>query len=178
MPNFGIKTKLLIGLLFAFIPVFGIAASPSKEQVKVAYLYYFTKFVKWPAEAFNYDQAPLHICIFGQDIFGDLLDVLSKKTVYGRKIQIYRWNNLSAVIKCHVLFVSPSKQKNLSDIFQLVRDKPILTVGDTPGFAHQGGMINFIMINNTLRYEINYNVVSKAKLKISAAMLEIAKIIK
>ncbi len=60
---------------------------------------------------------------------------------------------------------------------QLVKGLPILTVGETPGFAERGGMIRFTLEDNRVRFEINVEAAREADLNISSRLLTLAKII-
>ena len=63
-------------------------ARPSQEAVEAAYLYNFTKFVRWPASAKG---APLAICVIGQDPFhGSLQQIVKGQIVSNRPLEIGR----------------------------------------------------------------------------------------
>ena len=160
-----------------FIGILHAAGSPSENQLKVAYLYNFTKFVKWPEHAFANQQVPFHLCVLGQDPFGPLLDILSKKKVRGRALFVKRLSEPQTTTTCHLLFISSSKSSRLAGIFNTIQHKPILTVGDRPNFANQGGMVNFVREGDSLRFEINRQAAQQAKLKISSKMLQIGNVI-
>jgi hypothetical protein len=71
-------------LLFLLSPVFTCAQTDDSAEypVKLAFLYNFTKFVEWPAEAYPGPEAPLNICLVGQNPFGcDMEQALRSRTV-------------------------------------------------------------------------------------------------
>jgi hypothetical protein len=155
-----------------------VQAGLSKEhQLKVAYLYNFTKFVKWPTTAFSDNNTNFQLCILGNDPFGKLLSILSKKKVKKRQIIIRRLDDVDSVAECHILFVSRSETSNLQSIFTGVIGSPVLTVGEVDGFAQHGGMVNFITKGQKLRFEINQQMAEDAGLKISATMLQVGIIV-
>jgi hypothetical protein len=53
---------------------------------------------------------------------------------------------------------------------------PILTIGDAPGFARRGGIINFMLEDNKVRFEVNVEAAKHAVLNISSRLLALAKI--
>jgi hypothetical protein len=53
---------------------------------------------------------------------------------------------------------------------------PILTIGDAPGFAKRGGIINFTLEENRVRFEVNVEAAKNAVLTISSRLLALAKI--
>ena len=54
----------------------------------------------------------------------------------------------------------------------------ILTVGETEGFATQGGIVNFKVEGGRVRLEINIEAAERAKLRISSKVLSLAAIVK
>ena len=78
---------------------------------------------------------------------------------------------------CKILFVSTSEKAHADEIIQLVKWLPILTVGETPGFAERGGVIRFTVEDNRVRFEVNVDAAHQADLNISSRLLTLAKII-
>jgi len=146
-------------------------------RVKAAFLYNFAKFTEWPASSFADPNAPLRICIYGEDPFGAALEGLSGKTVQGRRVEIARPGELSAGDACHLLFISDSEAPNLVRILAELRRRPVLTVADMPGFTDAGGIIN-LKINDEekIRFEINLAKARLAGLRLSAKLLSLAEI--
>jgi hypothetical protein len=149
----------------------------NEDQVKVAFLYNFAKFVEWPADSFRSDSAPLVITILGTDPFGSLVDSLKEKTVRGRRIQIRRLGKLENLEDCHLLFISNSEKTTLRSLLGLVKNHAILTVSDMDRFAHQGGMIGLVNMDGKINFEINIDVVQRSRLKFSAQLLKLARIV-
>jgi hypothetical protein len=145
-------------------------------QVKAAFLYNFAKFVEWPAESFKDAQAPLILGILGKDPFGESLDRLRDQNIQGRKLLIKRSDKVEDLAKCHILFISAAEKEHLSAILKITRDWHVLTVGDTKGLIQSGVIINFIIIEKKIRFEINTDAAQRAGLKISAQLLKLAKI--
>lgn len=171
---------LFIACLIALPAALAQAQSdaPTEHQVKAAFLYNFAKFVEWPAEAFSGPAAPLQLCVLGEDPFGsDLRDLVKGKIVGGRAVQVLNPVNLEQSRTCHILFVSPSEKGGTRHIIEELSDRSVLIVGDSRGFAEQGGMINFVLENDRVRFEINVKAAERARLKISSRLLNVAKLV-
>ncbi len=159
--------------------VYGETALELEYRVKAAQLYFFAKFTQWPAKAIGDASQPISFVILGKDPFGDALEKNIKgKTIKGHQTVIHRIQKLDDLKKCHILFVCASEKKNGAKILDTIKNRNILTVGDFEGFAEQGGIINFIKIKNNVRFEINVDASNRAKLKINAQVLGLAKIVK
>ena len=150
----------------------------NEHEVKAVFLFNFVQFVDWPARAFGNVQAPVVIGILGDDPFGRTLDdVIQGEHVRNRELVIHRYRRLEDVAACHVLFVSPSESEQYDRIVAAFKDRPTLTVGDTPGFASRGGMVGFLTERNRIRFEVNVAAVKATGLTISSTLLRSASIV-
>ncbi len=154
----------------------GQASLPSEDQVKAAFIYNFAKFVEWPPAAFAEAGSPIIIGVAGDASVEDTLDRYVKdKTVEGRKLLVGRWKQGQSSPRCHILFIGSTVGSSHAEILRNIRGSPVLTVGETDGFAQQGGMINFILTDNKVGFEINRKNAESAGLKISSKLLALAK---
>jgi len=154
------------------------AQTPSEYQLKAAFIYNFAKFVEWPS-AFGDPSAPIVVGILGNDPFGsDIEQAMNGKTVEGRRVVIKRFPNLQSLAPCHILFVSSSQRSNLPQIFAAVAGSGVLTVGETDRFAEAGGVIHLGMNEGRVRLVINQAAAERSRLKISAKLLSLARVIR
>jgi len=77
--------------------------------------------------------------------------------------------------KCHLLFICQSETKNTKEILDTLNSNGVLTVADTQGFIEDGGIVNFIIEDNKVRFDINLTASEKAGLKIRSQLLRLAK---
>jgi hypothetical protein len=147
---------------------------PSEYQLKAAFLLNFTKFVEWPAAAFEESASAITICILGDDPFGATLNQLVEgEVVNGRKVGALRIRRPPAPKSCQVLFVGGS-EKDVSKILAGL-GPGVLTVGEGAGFLRDGGMIAFVMENRRVRFEINQCAATNASLTMSSRLLSVAR---
>ena len=169
----------LVVIVLSNMPLAQTESSAASEyQVKAAFLFNFAKFVEWPPNSFSDASAPLRICVFGQDPFGqELRDITNEKTVNGRKLEVSNVADLQQARKCQILFISSSEKKRTQQILAGLSGMGVLTVGDTKGFAEQGGMINFVLENDRVQFEVSRKAAEQAGLKISSKLLSVAKLV-
>ena len=151
--------------------------SPSEYQLKAAFLYNFAKFVEWPTNVFALEDSPIVVGVMGQNPFGEDLDnTIRNKTINKHPIEIKATDSISDAKKCQILFISTSERDRLADILSGLRGASVLTVGeaDTQDFIKSGGMINFVLVNNKIRFQINNEAAKSAGLKISSKLLSLA----
>lgn len=150
----------------------------AEYKVKAVYLYNFFNFVEWHGEVQDASTEEFRLCILGENPFGDELDSLNGKMIKDKKLSIKKIKNISQASKCHMLYVSDSEEDKLDEIISLTRKNGILTVSDLKNFAENGGVINFVMENQTVKLKINVTEAERSKLKISSKLLSLAKIVK
>lgn len=147
---------------------------PEEYQVKAVYLYNFGRFVEWPAAAAGSDNS-FTICILGRDPFGAVLDTtLSGEAVGNLKLVAKRISSLREAVACRILFISSSEAARAREVLAHVEKLPVLTVSDMPGFTGNGGMIQFVLKENKVRFEVNLAAADKAGLSFSSQLLKVA----
>jgi hypothetical protein len=157
-----------------------VSAAPAPEYlIKAAYLYNFALFVEWPAEAFLAADAPLVIGVVGSDPFDSALErTVRGKRINRRPLVIRRLQASQDLRQCHILFVSSSEAARTGELISRLEGVPVLVVGETPDFARRGGTINFTIEDNKVRFEVNVDAARRARLKISAKLLNVARIVR
>ena len=165
------RAVLVAALLASTSAVVPHAQEVSQEyQIKAAYLYNFLKYVEWPK--------PIHrtfmICVAGQNPFGAVLDGLTKnERVRGNPVKTEVI--LGFEPGCDIIFTP--RTSNIPAYLQGAAGMPILTVGETPRFGEQGGIVNFFLENGKVRFEINRNAAERVGIRISSRLLQLARIV-
>jgi hypothetical protein len=146
---------------------------PVEYEVKAAFLYNFSKFVKWPAAPGN--RAEFTICVLGRDPFGASLDmILAGETVDGRRVIAQRMTTAAEAVNCQIVFISLSEEKRLRETLATLARNTTLTVSEIPQFAQRGGMIEFILSGNKVRFDINLTPAVRVGLMLGSDLLRVA----
>src|SRR6202051_5038472 len=157
----------------------------SEYLIKAGFIYNFANLVQWPSTSFAQPESPIVIVILGEDHFGGTLDhALEGKKVNARSFVIKRARSVSELQRtlgpqkeCQILYVSSSEMPHLGEAIQMLKGVPVLTIGETPGFAKNGGIINLILEDNKVRFEANVQAAKEADLNISSRLLALARIV-
>ncbi len=145
-----------------------------EQQVKAAYLLNFTRYVDWPPEAFPDGEAPVNLCVLGDDAFGTVADeTVSGHRSRGRPVRVLQPDTPAQTADCHVAYLAP-RRRVPSQLLERLRGRPILLVGDGPDFLARGGMIAFVIVDETVRFEIDPAAATRAGLRISSRVLALA----
>jgi hypothetical protein len=152
------------------------AAQPTEYEVKAAFIHNIAKFVEWPAPAPVSGRARL--CLLGQNPFGGALDALQGKPIGRLSWEIMPADTGTNLKECRVLFIAASESGNLERILERLGNSPVLTVGDSDGYAARGVIANFYLEENRVRFEINREAAVRARLGISSQLLKLARIVR
>jgi len=176
-------------------PVLADDAPGRAQQLKAAFIYNFIKFVEWPDEKDVDHDKPITIGIIGSRDFVQAFEPIKHERIKNRDISIkyfagyerltessepndQQWQQSMAALKaCDVLLLCKCNDAhigNSTEIVKALRGSSILTVGETAGFLESGGMINFLMQGNKVRFEINHASAKQAKLRIRSQLLRLA----
>jgi len=173
---FWLAAALLAALLAAIPPA--RAQEAGEYQIKAAFLVTIAKFVDWAPGKLD-DGAPIVVGIYGKDPFGPTLDkTLEGKTVNGRAISIRRVAGLEEARVCTIVFVAAVDRKRLAQTLAALSAAGVMSVGESPNFAQQGGVVNFVLRGNAVALEINPIAAERAHLRISSRLLGLARIVK
>lgn len=155
------------------------AQPPSEYHVKAVFLYNFAKFIEWPPHLSGDGNDPIALCVVGEDPFGEVLEqTIQGKTVNGHELVIERFKRGQDARGCQIAFISSSERARLRPLLESLKGTSVLTVGETQGFAQLGGVINFTVEDNNVRFEVNVEAAERAGLRISSKLLSLAKIVK
>ena len=175
------RFKLMIVIIVNVIlaPINAHSSDTKLEyQVKAVFLGNFAKFVRWPEAFFPKPDSPYVFGVLGDDPFGCIIDqAIEEFSIDGRKVIVKRFKNATSLEFCHILFISRSQKKFREDVLVKLREVPTLTVSEMNNFCQEGGIINFILLDGKVRFEINTSAAKKARLKLGSDLLSLAKAI-
>ena len=144
------------------------AAEPLELAVKAAYLTKFGIYVEWP------DTAPgsaINLCVAGEDPFGKTLDSAAASQQPGnRPISVQRLKSVTPESDCDIAYFG-NGDPAAPQAIESLRGSPVLTVSDSSG---KGAIINFVLKDNRVRFEIDEAAAAQNKLVLSAKLLSLA----
>jgi hypothetical protein len=161
--------------------VLALALAPAQAQdgsvrIKAAFLYKFGGFVEWPDSAFSGPQAPFVIGVIGGDAFAaELEDVTVGRRVHERAVAVRRLGAGEPPRGVHVLFIGASHDARLAELAAAARGQPVLIVTESLSSTERGSMINFVLAENKVRFDVALPPAEAGNLRISARLLSVAR---
>jgi hypothetical protein len=173
-------------LVFAMVAVCasGYGAPAARAQalehaVKATFIYKFGSFVEWPATSFESPTSSATLCVVGEDQVGQALDkAVAGQKIGERNIVIRRLPETAGDGGCQILYVADSDPQKAARALSSVRGAGVLTVTDAARNADTTGMINFVVADNRVRFEIDVEAAAQSGLVISSKLLGLAKAVK
>ncbi len=150
----------------------GLEKPTLEYQIKASYLYNFLRYVEWPSDAPAGRTFP--VCVFGMERFGTALDSIVGESVRGQAIAVRPVSEPGQLDGCRVVFVGAAESGREAVILQQLAGRPVLTIGETPGFADRGGVINLIRVRDKIRFEINQQAAERGGLRIGSQLMQLA----
>lgn len=164
--------------LVCALGVISLLAVPARAQVneravKVAFVFNLTKYVEWPQR-----NSELIVGVVGEGPMVEALETqLAGKSSESRPIRVVEFPSDAQLERCHILYVAYSTPKKARAAVERVRNKSILTVGDSDSFAHDGGMVGLVTAEDHIQIQVNLKAAEEAHLKISSRVLGLATIV-
>jgi hypothetical protein len=144
-------------------------------KVKAAFLYKFIGYIDWPAASFARPDTPVTIAVVGADaLAAELAQAVAGRTANDRPVTVRRLKPGDSLDGIHVLFVGRAESPRLAQLAQAAQARSILTVTESDGALAQGSIINFVVAERRVRFEIALDSAEKSRLKLSSRLLAVA----
>jgi hypothetical protein len=175
MPRIKILFQLLI--LLAIILPCHLKAQVEENKLKAAIIEKMIAYIKWPSGRQPQPGGITFGFVGPSPIIKYIKQRASLFLVDKRPIVVKRISERAQISKCTILFISNSAAGDLEDILKITAHQPILTLGDSRGFAQRGVLINLFKVRGRVKFEINRDAVRKTGLKFSSNLYKLAKIV-
>mgnify|MGYP006197357989 CR=1 FL=1 len=167
-------------LLPGVLPADGLSvdeqAAVARSRVEAAYLFKFTDFVTWPEQSFAAGDSPIVVTVVADESLArDLELAAAGKQVQGRSLRVSRHAPGELLPDSHVLFIGADAREHAPDLLRKVHGRPVLTVSNHPDVHAHGTMVNFVIVNERVRFDVALRQARDAGVHISALMLTAAR---
>ncbi len=168
-----VARRFCLCLFAMFWPIQAWADSGALEEaVKATYLYKLAQFVNWPPGSLA--SGPFTLCVVGQGPFGPLLDhAVAGQTVQQHPIIVRRYASVAANSGCQLMYIAGPNSQLVASVLAKTRGSPVLTVTDGQDNS-SAGIVNFVLQNGYVRFEIDPRAAAENGLSISSKLLAVA----
>ncbi|MBP6731628.1 MAG: YfiR family protein [Chitinophagales bacterium] len=168
-----ISLLVMFLLLGAFTPP--LVEGTDEYNLKAAFVYRFTNYIEWDT---NLATDEFVIGVVGNSPITTSLNAIAKSQLAkGKKIVVRQFDSPAEIGRCHILFIPQKTPFSLFDIMAKVPARGMLTISEKPGYASLGTGINFILVDDKLKFEINTKALYSSGLTASSQLLKLAVIV-
>ena len=168
-----IRWRCTLVLLLGF--AINCSGQTTDYKVYANIIYRFTKYIEWPE---NKQPGDFVIGIVGNSpLYDELSGLTANKLVGDRRIVIKKLAANAAAYNCSILFISQDESRSLKRIVLLTTDTPVLLITEENGLAKKGACINFIIVDDRIKLEINKNNILSRNMNVASELLKLATII-
>ena len=140
-----------------------------EAHVKAAFVYKFTGYVDWPESAMGGADAPFVMGVLGsENLLNELTQLIAGRKVHERPVVVRKMRAGEPLTGVQLLFVGRG------ETLRAEPGKPVLVVTEAEGGMPRGSMINFVIVDRHVRFEIALPAVEKAGLRMSSRLLAVA----
>jgi hypothetical protein len=153
-------------------------AETLEYRIKAAFLCKFANYVEWPAQAFARTDSPIVIGVVASDAVGDeIARTAAALSVDGRPLKVRRLHQGDSIADVHLIYVASSENSRLAETLAAVKGRPVLVVTESSQAVALGSMINFVVVDNKVRFDISPHSAESSRLRISARLLSVARML-
>lgn len=159
-------------LLFAFAMSYNsYAQDKALHEVYSMMVYNFVKYIQWPTAG----SGEFVIAVVGNtDMYNTMSKLYSGKKVGANTCVVKQFKSGADLSDCEVVFIDRSKSGDFDTISNKIKGKSTLLITDKNGLGERGSGINFKMVDNKLKFELNQKAMEASNLKVAGALSAMA----
>ncbi|HLO57161.1 MAG TPA: YfiR family protein [Bacteroidales bacterium] len=164
--------KKISTLLIAILITTSAYMQTSIPKAQSLFIYNFSRMIEWPA---SYRTGNFIIGILGtSEVAGELESYTKGKKVGAQDIQVIRYKTPQEIQQCHILFVPFVRTKQLPEVVSLLAGKSTLIITEKTGALTEGSAINFVILEDKMKFELKAENANKFGIKFSAKLQEMS----
>ena len=171
-----VRSGLWLGVLGALVTLAGTpcaAEGYSEDAVKAAFLARFARYVDWPPSSAEIPQ--FTIAVLGDDgVANELQRLLPGSLVGQQPALLHKIRRPAEIGDAQMLYVGPGRGSELRVVVALLTSRPVLLVTDDEHGLDVGAAVNFLLVDQRVRFEVSVLAAERAGLKMSAELLSVA----
>jgi co-chaperonin GroES (HSP10) len=167
--------KTLVTLLILGESAFAEPVTAPEYAVKAGFLVAFVQYTYWPANTSASNTDPINVCVIGDNPFGDVLARTAQEQKSRHPIKITLISDVTESQQCQVVFVGQGQTKKETAWLAALKNQSVLTVGESGHAIEHGAILEFVIANDRVRFEVNWAAMEAAGLKLGAPLLASAR---
>lgn len=142
-------------------------------MLQANYLYNIAKLVEWKDTDMRSGNFIIGV-IGGANLYQELIKQYSTRTIGKQPIEVRKLPRSPEVERCHILFVGRTELPLLPEIYKRMQSRPTMVVTEYPGALEDGSVVNFVKVENLLKYELSIVNANKHGLVVGSTLKNLA----
>jgi hypothetical protein len=168
-----VRLWVLLPLLCAALPVQRDADKDTTAILQANYLYNIAKLVEWKEPAMRNGNFVIGV-LGGANLYQELIKQYSTRTIGKQPIEVRKLPRTADLEKCHMLFIGRTELALASEIFKRMKEQPTLVITEYDGGLEDGAVVNFVKVDNLLKYELSMANAKKHGLVVGLTLKNLA----
>jgi hypothetical protein len=144
--------------------------SDTRALIHANYLYQFATNCNWPAET---KKGKFYIGVLGNsDVFNATKEKFGAKPVGNQTIEVVALTDIPTTQFFHIILIDKSKKAELAQANRDLKTKSTLILTNWEGALGSGAHINFKNVDNSVRYEMNENIIADRKITVGVKIVQ------
>jgi hypothetical protein len=145
----------------------------TESELRVAYVFNFTKFVSWPPGT-NTDEH-LTVCTYNAGAAQSTFSALNDRSSGNQSIQVVDINDAqdSNINRCDFLYMGGESTSSNRELLSALRERTVLTISEQP-LPESAAMVSLLMVDNKIAFEVDLQALRNNGLTVSSYMLRLA----
>ena len=169
------RRSLLCALAAAYAIATAAIAAPShsEDSVKAAYLYRFTQYIEWPTSL--PEAEPFTIAVLNAPgVARELERLLPDHPIKNSAARVRVISRIQDVGHAQMLYIGSVPAERLRSLISSIAFGSVLLVTDSEEGLEMGGVLNFITVDNRVRFEVSLTAADRSRFRISSELLAVA----
>jgi hypothetical protein len=141
------------------------------QRTQAAFIYNFALFINWPLE---YQVGDFEIAVLGNTELIKELELLAKdKKIGEQQIKVKKVLRTSDIGKANILFIPDYQGYLIKDALKATDQTATLVIAEMEGLGKKGGIVNFIKVDEKLKFELNIKEAERRGLKVPEKLIKL-----
>lgn len=144
-----------------------------EDSVRAAFILRFAGYVEWPDEL--PEDRNFVIAVLGSSAVAESLqNQIGDRLLLNRAVQVRRITNIQDAGDARILYVGGDRRRDLRTILTSLTGRAVLVVTSENRALEAGSVINLLVADRRMRFEISMEAARAANLRISSELLSLA----
>jgi hypothetical protein len=165
--------KMFFVFALITIPVSSLLSQASSvSQAQSMFIYNFSRLIQWPSGTMT---GEFIIGVIGDnEVYSSLSSFVANKKVGSQTIVVKKFDDPQSISRCQILFVGDSKIAKFPEVINKIQGFNSLLITEKRGMINSGSAIDFILVEDKLKFVMNTENAVKYNLTVSKSLEDMA----